>query len=128
MRNRIPNWFPLVYTMLLAVVMVTGCPASSAPSRSPLEVAKIAYVDASYVYDSANDFIQTARAAGHVTDAQFARIQNDREQVRFLAPIIRRGLDAWAATGAKPADFDANYFKLLVAFDDVNIVKGQVKP
>lgn len=114
--------------MILAALLLTASCQSSSGSRSPLEAAKLAYVDASYVYDSANELIQSARASGQINLAQYARVEAARAQVRVYAPIVRKGLDTWTATGAKPPTLDADTFKLLSAYSDVNAVKAEVKP
>lgn len=123
---------------LAALLLVSSCaglfPTTHGPDagvavqKSPLDQAKIWYVDGSIVYETSMATIQDLRAAHLVTDKQWADVDRAQVQVRTWAPVMRQALRVWESTGQKPADFESTKASLQAAYTTVQSVKAEVKP
>jgi len=112
---------------LLAAIFVSGCVTTHAPERTPLETAKLAYVDSSLAYEAGMLSVQDARAAHLVTDAQWQRVEAAQSEVRRYQPLVRSALQLWEANGAKPTSYDDLIVRLLNAVADITRVLSEVK-
>lgn len=111
-----------MFLALAVVVIVTACPATNAPKRTPLQTAELAYVQGSVFYEAAMTSLQSLRAQRRVTDAQWARIDTAQLLVQRYAPQVGNLLDVWRATGSKPATFDSLADQVKLATDEVAAV------
>lgn len=134
---------PVVVLLLLVTACVTP---QGSPERTPLEKAKLAYIDGSLAYETAMSSLQDLRAVyvtnpdgspqldanglkipKYVTDAQWRQLNTAQGQVRRFAPLVRSGLDLWEVTGTEPSSLSGNLAKLLAAFAEVQSINAGVK-
>lgn len=110
----------------LLVLLVFGCASSSGTARSPQEIARLSYVDASLTYEVTMRTVSDLRAAHLITDQQWSRITVAQVVVRTWAPRVRGALDLWATSGREPAEYAEAIGKLLGAFVELKAVKAEV--
>lgn len=107
----------LSIVLLLTITGTWGCGTNTTTGtqRSPLEQAKLAYVDASIAYEATMNALVDLRSAHRITDAQWVQIDNLQTQVIRTTPLIKAGLRTWAATGQEPATYEINRNDMLTA-------------
>lgn len=119
-----------VAVALVAVILIAGCGSSSGVTieRSPLESAKLAYVDASIAYETAMVTLQDLRRNRQLTDAQWARIDAAQHVVQQFAPMVEEALEVWQSSGSKPQTFDSTFTRLVGAFMEAQKILKEARP
>jgi hypothetical protein len=106
--------------------MLSCSSAAGMPARSPLEIARLSYVDASLVYEVTMRTVSDLRAARLLSDPQWSRVEHAQSVVRVLGPQVRAALDLWAVTGREPVDYSVAIGKLYAAFAEIKTVRAEV--
>jgi hypothetical protein len=98
------------YLIFNIILIVVAC-STNQPADEYTIVAND-YNKDSIEYSQAATKIQSARAAGNVTDLQYSQFQISSVEVRRLDNLVFSDLNTWKSTGTKPPTFEFNFYEL----------------
>lgn len=114
------------FYIMFFLFLLVAC--SSYQGRSPLESAKLAYVDGALAYNIACDAVLDLREQGKLSDAQWRLFKQAQSRVRTTAPIVRAAIDLWEETGVEPATLSADFAALSKAYAAIDQIRTEAQP
>jgi outer membrane murein-binding lipoprotein Lpp len=114
-----------VLALAVMALVITGCASSNA--NNDYAAATIQYNAAAAQYATDGNAISAARAAGRVTDLQWAQFVVIQGEVRAADSNAFADLTTWKATGTQPTTYAAHAASLATAHAKATALAGGVK-